>query len=72
MRRDRMIDRRRQNIGLEHHPRAAARGRIVDGAVPVGRKIADLHWRAGPSPAFERAPRHAVPERAGEHIGVEG
>src|SRR3546814_4443280 len=51
---------------LEHHARAAARGRVVDGAVLVGREIADLHRRADPGPALERAPRHAVPERRSE------
>src|SRR3546814_18448711 len=72
MRGRRMVDRGGEHVGLEHHPRAAARGRIVDGAVLVGREIADLDRRAMPCPTFEREPRHAVPPRTGAHVGTEG
>src|SRR3546814_361149 len=71
MRGHRMVDRGGEHVGLEHHPRAAPRRRVIDSAMLVGREIADLHRRAMPSAAFERAPRHAVPQGAGKHVGIE-
>src|SRR3546814_5508962 len=67
-----LVDRGREHIGLQHHPGAAARRRVVDGAMLVGREVANLHRRARPCPALERAAGHAVPQRAGEHVGVKG
>src|SRR3546814_16558322 len=72
MRGRRMVDRPAQHVGLEHHPRAAARRGVVDGAVPVGRDVADLHRRARPQAAFERTPRHARPQRTGPPVGLTG
>ncbi len=50
---------RAQHVGLEHHARPAAGGRIVDRTMLVGREIADLYGFAGPVSALERTPRKA-------------
>lgn len=62
----------RQHIGLEYHPRAATRRRIIHRPVLVSRKVAQLDGIARPLPLAQRAPRQRHAKRAGEHLGVEG
>ena len=51
-----MIDRRRDDIRLQHHPRPAARWRIIDGTVLVGGEIPDMDRIERPPPLAQRSP----------------
>ena len=66
-----MVDASRQHIHPQHHPRAAAGGRIIDGAMLVDRKVADLDGIERPSPLVPCASGERDAERTGKHLGVE-
>src|SRR5205823_13908677 len=65
-----VVERRRNDVGAKHHPRPAARWRVVDGAMLVGREIADVLRLERPEALLERPPRQAGAERARKHVGV--
>ena len=62
------IDCRGQDIRPQHHARAAARRRIIDAAMPVGRRIPDIARLQGPKPGRQCAAREADAERARKHV----
>lgn len=64
------IDRRGEDIAFQDHASAAACGRIIDGAMLVGRKVTDLQSVEAPAPLLHRAARHRMAQRSGEHIRV--
>ena len=61
----------RQHVGAHHHARTAAGRRVVDRAVPVGGKVADLYRIERPLALGERAAGEAGTERPGKHLGIE-
>ncbi len=66
-----VVDRLGQNIGAHHHAGAAAGRRVVDGAVPVGGEIADLHGLERPGSGLQRPAGQRQAERARKHFGIE-
>ena len=65
-----VIDRRAQHIDPQHHSRAAARRRVVDGAVLVDREVADLDGVERPLALRQGAAGEADAERAREHLRI--
>src|SRR5205807_8815894 len=65
------IDRRGEHIRPHHHARPAARRRVVDAAVLVGRVRADVVDIESPDVLLEGPPGQAQAERTGKHLGKE-
>ena len=66
-----MIDRTGEHVYFQHHPCPAARGRVINRAVLVARKVADLNGIERPCPLGQCTARKAVPQWPGEHVGIE-
>ena len=66
------IDGRCQDIGAHDHTRPPAERMIVDGAVFIARKAADVHRFQPPEAGIEAAAGERGAERARKDLGVEG
>ena len=66
------VDRGGQHIGLHHHAGAAARRRVIDGAMPVVRRIADVAHIERPEAAVERLAGERGAERPRKHLRETG
>ena len=64
----RLVDGRGQHIGLHHHAGSAARRCIIDSAMPVGRRIADVAHIERPYAGFAAPCRRANAERSRKHL----
>ena len=70
--RRRRVQRRRDHVGAHHHPCAAAGRGVVDGAVAVGRGVADVADLEPPEVVGERPAEQRRAEGAGEHLREQG
>src|SRR5439155_27307425 len=61
-------DRRIKHIGPHHHPRPAAKQRIVDRAVFIACEIADVHRFEPPDPGLQRLAGERIGKRARQHF----
>src|SRR5215472_2526856 len=66
------IDSAGEHVGTHHHAGSAAGGRVVDGAVLVGRVRADVDGFERPQAGRERLTREAYAERPRKHLGEDG
>ena len=63
------VDRRGEDVGAQHHPRPAARRRVVDRAMLVGREIADVDRVERPLALAQRPPASEMPSGPGNISG---
>ena len=61
-----------EHVGAHHHAGSAAGGRVVDGAVLVGRVRADVDGFERPQAGRECLTREAYAERPRKHLGENG
>ena len=66
------VERRRDDIGAQHHAGAAAGRAVIDGAMAVGRLIADVARIEAPAALGQGAAGERDGERSGEHLRIKG
>ena len=65
------VDRRRQHVGPQHHAGPATGRSVIDAAMLVGGRSADIARLKLPQARRQRLARQANAERPGKHLGEE-